>query len=235
MTTKKPPSGQRLAFLDALRGIAAYYVVIYHVALFPQPIWKIPAWASPWVHFGGSGVTLFFVVSAFSLCLTMPRHIRSGIPLTSFFIHRFFRIAPLFYAWLLISYIRDIYVSGVWHSWTEVISGVFFVFNLIPQYAGIYVWAGWTVGVEMIFYVVFPLLYFMCNTITKQITLLLCFVFIYSCFGALAPYWIDESLLQNYVEWFSILRHLPIFTMGMITFTLWTLLSRRIDSAGTWG
>ncbi|MFO1153766.1 MAG: acyltransferase [Rhodospirillales bacterium] len=216
----EPSPVRRLAYLDALRGVAAYYVVIYHVALFPQPNLKTPEWATSWVHFGGSGVTLFFIVSAFSLCLTMPRHLNSGVPLTSFFVHRFFRIAPLFYLWLFLSFVRDYYTTGLFQPWTEVVAGIFFVFNLLPQYAGIYVWAGWTVGVEMLFYAIFPLLYFRCYTLSKQVAAAAFFSFIYSCFVVLAPYWIDEAFIKSYVEWLTVLRHLPIFAVGLIAFRL---------------
>jgi hypothetical protein len=55
--------------LDSLRGWAASYVIIYHIALMPNPALRTPAWAAPVVLTDGTGVTLFFVASAFSLCL----------------------------------------------------------------------------------------------------------------------------------------------------------------------
>jgi peptidoglycan/LPS O-acetylase OafA/YrhL len=107
---------KRLAYLDSLRGLAALYVLVYHAILVAQPNLVVPAWTAPFFLAGGTGVMLFFVVSAFSLCLTWPRHEKTGAPLTSYFISRFFRIAPLFYFMMLVTYIRDIFVFDTWHS-----------------------------------------------------------------------------------------------------------------------
>ena len=58
----------RFAHIDTLRGLAALYVFLYHLALIPEPDLGIPYWAKRIVLSGGTGVTLFFVVSAFTLC-----------------------------------------------------------------------------------------------------------------------------------------------------------------------
>jgi len=88
-------AGKRLVFLDSLRGFAALFVVAFHSYLVPA-IQKpaLPTWLSPAVFYGSSGVILFFVISAFSLSLTMPRHEANG-GLTSYYLSRLFRIAPL--------------------------------------------------------------------------------------------------------------------------------------------
>ncbi|WP_223620249.1 acyltransferase [Lysobacter sp. ESA13C] len=52
-------------------------------------------------------VALFFVMSAFSLSLTWPRHAASGVALRSFYLNRWFRIAPLLLAlthWLVLAW-----------------------------------------------------------------------------------------------------------------------------------
>ena len=89
---------RRLEFLDALRGLAAAYVVVYHTILIPQPSLALPRWATTLAMGGYTGVTLFFMVSAFSLYFTMPLRLRESHPTRAFYLHRFFRIAPLFYA-----------------------------------------------------------------------------------------------------------------------------------------
>ena len=67
----------RLGFLDSLRGFAAVYVLSMHLAFVPTPATPLPDIIRIPVLFGGTGVTLFFVMSAFSLCFTMDRHKRA--------------------------------------------------------------------------------------------------------------------------------------------------------------
>ena len=50
----------RFAYVDTLRGLAALYVLFYHLALLPNPDLEVPYWAKRIVLSGGTGVTLFF-------------------------------------------------------------------------------------------------------------------------------------------------------------------------------
>src|SRR5688572_12152133 len=116
------PGVPHLHFLDALRGLAAFFVIVYHMVLMPEPDLAVPRWGHLVAHNGGMGVTLFFVVSAFSLFYTMPLRLREPRPWVSFFVHRFFRIAPLFYLWIVLSLIRDKALFGVDHGLREVVA-----------------------------------------------------------------------------------------------------------------
>ncbi|MEP6906847.1 MAG: acyltransferase family protein, partial [Pseudoxanthomonas sp.] len=147
---------RRLDFLDSLRGLAAIYVLIYHMLLLPQPNLVPPQWAEKAALAGGTGVTLFFIVSAFSLYYTMPLRLKDPHPMLSFYLHRFFRIAPLFYFLVVITLLRDAWKFDVVHPWQDVAASLSFVFNLWPGKQEGFVWAGWTIGVEMIFYALFP-------------------------------------------------------------------------------
>ena len=49
----------------------------------------------------------------------MPRHQATGRPLLSFYLHRFLRIAPLFYVLLMFSLFRDGRGDHVGHSWGD--------------------------------------------------------------------------------------------------------------------
>ena len=54
---------------------------------------------------------------------------------------------------------RDALYYGVWHSPWEWAKSVLFIFNFIPGSETGIVWASWTIGVEMVFYAIFPLLF----------------------------------------------------------------------------
>lgn len=198
---------KRLLPLDSLRGIAALYVVGFHVLMVPHPNPPLPSEAaSKAVHFGGTGVFLFFVISGFSLSFTMPRHERSGYPNLSFAVSRLFRIAPCFFAMLVVSIIRDSALFGLHFSALRTALNMSFLFNLVPgQQEGI-VWASWTIGVETLFYLAFIPLYrlgFKFQVAAGAITLLL--------FEALECAWPNNP----YLYW-SFLGYFPLFILGMI-------------------
>ena len=208
----------RLDFLDALRGLAAFYVVIYHMALLPEPDLPVPHWANLIAHNGGMGVTLFFVVSAFSLYYTMPLRLREPKPWVSFFVHRFFRIAPLFYLWIALSLLRDQWLFNVGHGLLEIASSAAFVFNLVPQGQEGFVWASWTIGIEMLFYAVFPVYYLYARDKWQAIALALGLWIGWVAIQGLLPYFPMEARTRELFQQWSFLRHLPVFACGALAY-----------------
>jgi len=69
----------RALSLDAMRGVAALVVVLYHaLGVAPQTAfhgwqWWLPTVAAYVVHFGYAGVYLFFVISGFCIHLHWAR------------------------------------------------------------------------------------------------------------------------------------------------------------------
>src|SRR5437867_4319957 len=110
-SSKSPATGlsqkNRLDFVEALRGLAALYVVIFHLTQIPTPHLETPFWLTKIIGFGGSGVSLFFVVSAFTLTLSMRLHEQEAYATRRFYVRRVFRIVPLFYVWSILAWIRD--------------------------------------------------------------------------------------------------------------------------------
>ena len=204
---------KRLDFLDALRGLAAAYVVVYHMILLPDPHLATPEWASKVAHAGGSGVMLFFVISAFSLYYTMPLRLKDSHPNLSFYLHRFFRIAPLFYAWIFFSLVRDAWYYSANHSFLSIVESATFTFNLAPQGQQGFVWASWTIGIEMMFYAIFPLIYRYVDDIWRAIALVFVFILVWMAYQAVIPYiYSPESAPQ--VETWTFVRFLPVFAIG---------------------
>lgn len=222
---------QRLAFLDALRGLAAVYVLVYHTLLLPQPNLVPPRWAAMVALNGGMGVTLFFLVSAFSLYYTMPLRLREWNPTASFYLHRFFRIAPLFYVVLAATLVRDVVVFGASHSVAEVAASLAFVFNLIPTWEQGIVWVSWTIGVEMLFYAVFPLLYARITSVASSITLVFGMLLLWLATKVLLDYLvIPDAWKQSILQW-NVLKHMPIFAIGIATYHVFLRLFPKGDPA----
>lgn len=216
----------RLEFLDSLRCFAILYVVVSHLILIPQPNLPVPqSIATLLINGGYAGVSLFFVLSGFSLCFSMEA--RRGEPnqIPRFYIRRFFRIAPLFYLMLFIYWLRDAFRLGVVHPVSEVLVNASFLFNLIPAHITGFVWASWTIGVMVIFYLIFPVIHRWIRTLPSALTFF---------FAAVLMTWGWSHFVLNYgeatgylktqdVEFalrFGFLEHLPSFICGIIVYRL---------------
>ena len=86
---------QRLAFLDAIRGVACLLVMFQHILERISPNLKF--FTVNYISFGTMGVISFFLVSGFVIPLSLER---TG-SIRFYFIKRFFRLYPL-YAFVLL-------------------------------------------------------------------------------------------------------------------------------------
>ncbi|WP_156171495.1 acyltransferase family protein [Dyella japonica] len=212
------PSKGRLHFLDTLRGLAAVYVVLYHMVVMPHPGLDTPVWASKFAHTGGTGVTLFFVVSAFSLFYTMPFRLAKPRPVLSFYLHRFFRIAPLFYVIIIATIIRDHWVFQATHPLSEKLASFLFIFNLLPEGQQGFVWASWTIGVEMLFYAIFPFIYFRTKSIYAAVSWVIGFLLLWQLVQTGLEYLPLTAEQHTAIVQWSVFKHLPIFACGAVAY-----------------
>src|SRR5207237_10271908 len=83
---------QRLQFLDAVRGIAAFTVAVQHTVETVSPSYL--KWSHEVFRPGEWGVILFFVSSGFIIPVSLERYRSVG----RFWIGRFFRLYPLYWA-----------------------------------------------------------------------------------------------------------------------------------------
>jgi peptidoglycan/LPS O-acetylase OafA/YrhL len=143
--------------LDGLRAVAAGMVVCFH---FYRPVRE-------YVHLGGIGVRVFFVLSGFLITGILLRTRfatdagsgTSAVALRRFYIRRFLRIFPLYYLALALAWV--IRVEGaregiVWHA--AYLSNVrFFLDNAAtPGRWGGHVSHFWSLAVEEQFYLLWP-------------------------------------------------------------------------------
>ena len=225
----------RFAYIDTLRGLAALYVFFYHLALLPNPDLEVPYWAKRIVFSGGTGVTLFFVVSAFTLCYSI--HARSDEPkqIYRFYLRRIFRITPLFYMWIAITLIRDYYFYNVSHNLGQILLSVFFIFNFIPGKETGFVWASWTLGVEMLFYLVFPLIVRYVTDYRRALGFFFLTIVASSIFAYLLVYLqIPVAQRDSYLH-FSFINQLPIFACGILAYYLYETFIKDGNIDRSWG
>ena len=163
----------RLDFLDALRFFAIIYIAISHLALIPQPNLALPEWIVTFIiNEGEAGVSLFFILSAFSLSYSMDARAGEAMLTSKFYIRRFFRIVPLFYFMMLVYWIRDAVAFGVIHPFSEVLINASLLFNLVPSCITGFVWASWTIGVMALLYLLFPLIHRYTRNLSATLILL---------------------------------------------------------------
>jgi peptidoglycan/LPS O-acetylase OafA/YrhL len=208
-----------LSCVDSLRGIAAIYVVCFHVAAVPNPNLHMPNWARPMVMSGGTGVVMFFIVSAFTLSLSWFSRPLGGHQVRSFYIRRIFRIVPLFYILMAVTILRDWLKWHQPHSIKQIFLNALMLFNLVPGQSTGIVWASWTIGVEMLFYLLFPLI-----IKAKQTYLFACFlgtIFL----SVLLHLCVQQSTLSSHLkaEYLSttFVKALPVFVLGIATFAFY--------------
>lgn len=156
----RPVSGAshaKLPGLHGLRALAACAIVLLHTLRVPQPGLAVPHALAPTIIHLRNGVALFFILSAFSLLYSNVAIVGRRGWVLIYLIKRFFRIAPLFYAMLVFYLVLSLY-HGYQYGLTEIIANFLFAFNFVPDSYQSIVWAGWTIGVEMPFYLCVPLI-----------------------------------------------------------------------------
>jgi peptidoglycan/LPS O-acetylase OafA/YrhL len=100
-----PPLRLRLASLDGIRGLAALYVVVFHLGTILKPV--MTNLSKPWrlllraTEHGHAAVVAFIVLSGFLLMLPIVRENRP-MSLQGYFLRRSRRILPPYFAALIL-------------------------------------------------------------------------------------------------------------------------------------
>lgn len=223
----------RLYGLDTLRGFAALAVVFAHVYFFgglPTPDLQSHAFVAT------IAVELFFILSAFSLCVAYTGKMQSLEDVREFYKRRAFRIAPLFYVMLVLW-------SLILGPGTAVLAAnVTFTFGLIPGMHQSVVPAGWSLGTEVLFYAIFPLLL---ATIRGWKGALVALV-LTTAFAATLSDWLDATIPDSLAggpttfAHSTVLTRLPFFVAGIAAYHAFRALrdtsarTRKLLSASLW-
>jgi peptidoglycan/LPS O-acetylase OafA/YrhL len=211
----------RLEGLHGVRGLAAGTVAFFHLTVIGGL--APPSLVAPVVAHFYLAVHVFFVLSAFALAYSASQ---SPTGYGAYLVKRFFRIAPLFYvlvAWAI--------YRGGWPDWATLAANLTFTFNLVPGMHLSLVWAGWSVGVEMLFYLVFPFLLMSLGRISWAAAAFAAAVILDGLLWAL---WQPDPRLGEYV-YFFIGSNLSPFIAGICAYRVFARLAptRLPERSGT--
>lgn len=220
---------KNLKYIDALRGIAVLGVLMVHCSKFGSN--NYPFLLGNIFDNGAMGVQLFYVVSAFTLFLSVSyRSQNEKSPNRNFFIRRFFRIAPLYYLAVVYYLLQDgtgprFWLGDMDHiSNANIISNFFFFHGVNPYWINSIVPGGWSISVEMFFYCLIPLL----ATRLKNINSAILFFGITLAFKCLLDLMLttfplsNDLVLWNSFLYFYLPSQLPVFACGFILFFILT-------------
>jgi peptidoglycan/LPS O-acetylase OafA/YrhL len=143
-----PVNSARVAEVDALRGIAAVAVMLFHYTTRIDelyPMGQEPLFSVPQGHFG---VNLFFIISGYVIFMTLQQ---TRQPM-DFVVSRFSRLFPAYWAAVVITFAITTWLGlpGKTVTSAQAAGNLLMIHGLfgIPHVDGVY----WTLEVELLFY-----------------------------------------------------------------------------------
>ena len=205
----------RIKVLDGFRTIAVLGVLWAHIWMFcGTPSFAIAKVdLAKLISFFGTGVDLFFVISGFCMYLMYV----SKNPQFSFNYYlgyikkRWLRIAPAFYAAVLVYGLVAVSFNLLIFNWEYALHHILFIKNLFPE-KSLYAPHFWSLCTEWHFYIVLPLIVWGINRFSFKSAIVAVLIF---CIAFRFIMWIPNEDEYNIIN-YSILNRLIEFVMGII-------------------
>jgi peptidoglycan/LPS O-acetylase OafA/YrhL len=200
---------RRIDELDALRGIVACAVVLYH---FTSGLHAniatahVASWSFAWGEYGVQG---FFAISGFVILMTLERTVRAS----DFVVSRFSRLFPAYWVAMAIT----LAVVALWGHEIMHRSGETALLNLTMLQS----WFGygnvdpsyWTLGVELGFYALMLGMWRM-RMLGEVESIALAYL-VFRTAVRVAP------SLDAWLNSVTVLQHVPFFFIGLISYRIW--------------
>jgi peptidoglycan/LPS O-acetylase OafA/YrhL len=212
----------RVVGLDGIRGIAALYVVTYHIFVRAWPGYPganhAPFWAA-WLSYGRGGVAMFIVLSGFSLGLGPARSGWRFKSIATYAHRRAWRILPPYWAALGFSLVMTWYVlAQPGYALPNGKSVV--VYGLLGQDAfsvGSPNRAFWSIAIEAQLYVLLPLLLLLVRRVSARamVGLVAAIVVTIGLLGPHVP--LMNSALVKFTPDLALLFAVGLLAAGIVT------------------
>lgn len=240
-------STQRLDYLDSLRGIAAFSVVIYH---FIGWHWgdKTAAHVGSMFFNGSDAVSFFFVLSGFVLSYKYFRK-QGDIQIPFYFYKRVMRLYPAFILTVLLNYfywnrvvlmdgqvgfvLKDMFWNNDQQLWHELV--------MVRSHHKFYI-PGWTLSVEMLLSMFMPLLIYAARANIRMIWWFLPISLLMGNYISMFSFHFSIGLLLSYyypqiaaIDYKSTKLYRYRYPVGILVFLLYSLRHwNRIQDFGTY-
>ena len=202
----------RIQELDALRGIAALMVLVFHFSLLSPDLLKF-------TKFGVTGVDLFFIISGFVITMSLER-IQFGY---QFVINRFSRLYPTY--WTAVTFTFGIiclnkYCFGADPQTPLPTHDFLYNLTMFQYYFGVKDLDGpyWTMIIEMLFYLVMLYL-FLIKSLKSAVAILIPLVLLGTI---LTEFHWFQPFSMAYFKNFPLAQSLPLFVSGILFYRIFT-------------
>lgn len=230
----------RIEGFDFLRGLCAIGVAFYHILS-----WRDQVLLN---GIGRYGVYVFFVLSGASMYVAYSRKFAQGYDAGKFIMLRFLRLAPLFGLVLLLTVgLAAAKREPVGQLLADALLNISFAFGLGNPGSTTPITGGWSLGIEFVFYLTFPVILAAARSRAWMLVLALSFVvqqvFVNRTLGSatLAEAWVAYIQPLSFVFYFvsgccigrliesGAIRNSPLWVVGFVVAAL-PLLAIHSDS-----
>ena len=209
-STPAAEPSRRLAEVDALRGVAALAVVLFHFTTRFTELYAptsattgAPSFTVPHGHYG---VNLFFIISGFVIFMTLDRT-RHGM---DFVVSRFSRLFPAYWVAVALTFAvtSTFGLPGKEVTALQALANLFMIHGLfyVPHVDGVY----WTLEVELLFYAGMFLLFIrgQVHRVYWAMAVLLAMRLVYHvaqvAWGVDLPWTLYRLTILKFIPWFAL-------------------------------
>jgi exopolysaccharide production protein ExoZ len=217
------PSRTRIQTLDFLRGIAILGVIAIHAV---QSFATQYGWLDVLFTQGKYGVQLFFYVSAITMCHMWVLRSSESYPIKKFYIRRVLRIAPMFLLAIPVYLVAHGTAPSYWspegiHT-RQILMTALFLHGFWPDSLNSVVPGGWSISIEMTFYLLFPFVITWFKDSASKYLYLAIVLYLFNALifndvvaNLLTKLYVTDSrsIVREFLH-FNFINQCPIFLMG---------------------
>jgi len=217
----------KLNYINSIRGIAVLMVLLVHAG-------QALNYTNLFTNYGQMGVQLFFVASAFTLCLSSYNRAFEDNKIKKYAIRRYFRIAPPYYLAILVYFIISLIeyynetgtlIIPEKYNLPNIISNITFTHGFYKPANNNIVSGGWSIGTEMAFYLIFPILFYLANKISlSKPKIFVAWIFTSLALSQLVILFIIKMTGANFINnsflYYSLMNQFPVFSIGIVYYFL---------------